>query len=56
MGIPAMLQVDARIETHCAETGQPVSIAIRQGQLVAGEGRIHFPLPYLRWYDDLVLT
>jgi hypothetical protein len=57
LGIPAMLHVDARIETVFADSGRPVSYAIQGGELI-GEVAcvVHFPLPFRRWYDDPIHT
>ncbi len=51
-----MLHVDARIEAVCAESQEPVTLTVA-GDRVRGSGEvIHFPLPFRRWYDDLILT
>jgi hypothetical protein len=56
LGIPAMLHEDARIEAACAFSGATASYAITQGRLIAHGGVVHFPLPFRRWYDDLIHT
>jgi hypothetical protein len=56
LGIPAMLGAEARIETGCADNQQAITIAIEQGQIQGDAGVIHFPLPFARWYDDLIFT
>jgi hypothetical protein len=55
-GIPAMLACDAQIVADCAEDERPIHITIRDGQFAATQGVVHFPLPFARWYDDLVFT
>ena len=47
LGIPAMLHADARIEA---------TYAVAAGRLAAGDWLVHFPLPFRRWYDDLIHT
>jgi hypothetical protein len=71
LGIPAALHHDAIIEAICTESNDPLQLEIRDGQifalyarggvLAAGDGGlsellIHFPLPFARWYDDLLFT
>jgi len=56
LGIPAMLHADATIEATVRPSGEHVTYAVDQGQLRAPGGVIHFPLPFARWYDDLVYT
>jgi hypothetical protein len=55
LGIPAALHVDAQID---AETGnyQSLQINVVSGRLQGWDGVVHFPLPFRRWYDDLVHT
>lgn len=56
LGIPAMLHADARVEATYALSGAAASYAIIQGRLVAHDDMVHFPLPFRRWYDDLIHT
>ena len=55
LGIPAALHADARIEA-------PLGTASRSGSRIEAElvqsrdGVVHFPLPFRRWYDDLIET
>lgn len=58
LGIPAALHTDAVIEAVCTESGEEVGIEIHDGNLrfSIDDLRIHFPLPFSRWYDDLVFT
>ncbi len=70
LGIPAALASpsNAVIEAVCTESNEAVQLEIRDGQLraqaaVPGGGvsgtsnlLVHFPLPFARWYDDLVFT
>ncbi len=55
-GIPAMLHSDAEIHTRFVDDDQPVTITLRVGQFEPKAGVIHFPLPFVRWYDNLVFT
>jgi len=60
LGIPAALHCDAVIEAVFTESNESVQLEIRNGNIYALGGlskmRIHFPLPFARWYDDLVFT
>jgi Alkylmercury lyase len=56
LGIPAMLHADARIEAVSAISGETISYAIESGALRAAPAVVHFPVPFDRWYDDLIHT
>jgi len=67
LGIPAALHTDAVIEAVCTESNESVKLEIKDGRIapvaVLGDGDaasskllVHFPLPFARWYDDLVFT
>ena len=65
LGVPAALHTDAVIEAICTESNAPVQLEIRDGQIMKSRSEakwtdydllIHFPLPFARWYDDLVFT
>ena len=59
VGIPVMLGADAAIESVYSDasgTDTPAHYAIVDGQLRDDEGLVHFPLPFRRWYDDLIHT
>lgn len=55
-GIPAALHTDVMIEAVCTESNESVQLEIRDGQLTNNQLLVHFPLPFARWYDDLVFT
>ena len=56
LGIPAMLQRDAVIDTSCADCGTSATLRIRDGRLEDDEGFMHFVLPARFWWDDIVFT
>jgi len=56
LGIPAVLEADAVIEARCAESNEPIRLEVRDGKLSPGGLKIHFPLPFARWYEDLAFT
>ena len=72
LGIPAALALrsNAVIEAICTESDDRVQLEVRDGQIQAqaavpggdiksiltSDLKIHFPLPFARWYDDLLFT
>ena len=56
LGIPAALQSDAIIEAVCTESNDTVQFEVNNGQITNYDLLIHFPLPFARWYDDLLFT
>ena len=58
LGIPAALasRCDAVIEAVFTESNETVQMEVNQGQITNNNLLIHFPLPFARWYDDLVFT
>ncbi len=67
LGIPAALGCDAVIDAVFTESNDAVQLVIQDGNLAFGgvpaaeDGGmsnvlVHFPLPFARWYDDLVFT
>jgi hypothetical protein len=55
LGIPAALHADARVEAPLGD-GESMRFAIEAGQVKGWQGVVHFPLPFRRWYDDLIET
>jgi DNA-binding transcriptional MocR family regulator len=55
LGIPAVLQADACIEAPLGD-GESIQFAIDAGRVTGWDGVVHFPLPFRRWYDDLIET
>jgi hypothetical protein len=56
LGIPAMLNCDARIIARCGDCGAPVTLAVMDGEVVGGGEVVHFAVPAARWWDDIVFT
>jgi hypothetical protein len=61
LGIPAAVHTDAVIEAVCTESNdaEAVRLEIKNGNIAQGGSSsllVHFPLPFARWYDDLVFT
>jgi len=57
LGIPAALHSDnAVIEAKFTESNELVNLEIKDGKVTNEDLLVHFPLPFSRWYDDLVFT
>ncbi len=56
LGIPAALHSDAVIEAVCTESNDAIQLEVRDGNVSPSDALVHFPLPFARWYDDLVFT
>ena len=55
-GIPVALQADAQIEAVCAQSGVPIHLTVRGGQVQESDALVHFLVPFRNWYDDLPFT
>lgn len=53
LGIPAMLDTAATIETACPDCEAPRTRHVRDGSLVAAGGVVHFSVPAAHWWDDI---
>jgi hypothetical protein len=56
LGIPVALHTDAEMEAVCAQSGEPVRLHVRDGQLEGTNALVHFLLPFREWYNDLPFT
>jgi hypothetical protein len=56
LGIPAALHCDALIDAVFTESNEEVQLEIRDGKITNSGLLVHFPIPFARWYDDLVFT
>ncbi len=56
LGIPAMLNEDARFTTRCQDCDAPLSLTVERGQLREQEGVLHFLVPVARWWQDIGFT
>jgi hypothetical protein len=55
-GILAALHVDGRIETSCADCGEPIALQVRNESLDEESLLFHCLVPARRWWDDIVFT
>jgi hypothetical protein len=56
LGIPAMLQKDARVDASCGCCNYEMVLEVKAGKLRATKGVIHIAVPARRWYEDIVFT
>ena len=56
LGIPAMLNCDARIVAACGDCGEGITLAVMDGEVVGHTEVIHFAVPAARWWQDIVFT
>lgn len=56
LGIAAVLAVDTRTMTRCAETGEPIAFGITDGRLVHDGALVHFAVPARAFYDNVAFT
>ena len=55
-GVCAALHTDGRIETQCADCGEPIAIEVA-GERPDDESTVfHCLVPASRWWDDIVFT
>jgi len=56
LGIPAMMKKDARIKTACGDCSTAMEVKVVKGSVQGDRGVIHFAVPALHWWDDIVFT
>jgi hypothetical protein len=56
LGVPALLKCDAVMDAKFTESNELVQLEVKDGKVTNSELLVHFPLPFSRWYDDLVFT
>ena len=53
LGILATLGTDGNVRTSCPDCGDEIELEVRDGELVAGDGLVHYSVPAARWWDDI---
>jgi hypothetical protein len=56
LGIPAMLGLDAAVETICPATGTPLRVEIRGGRPEPAPWALRMAVPLAQWWDDIGST
>ena len=54
--IPIALGVDAHIDASWLDTGEPVDLAVRHGELASTDGFVQWRTPARSWWDDIADT
>jgi hypothetical protein len=55
-GICAALHVDGRIETSCADCGEPLAVEVQDQRPDDDSLLFHCLVPAAHWWDDIVFT
>ena len=55
-GISVVLRADGRIETSCADCGEPIAVEVRDRRPDDESLLFHCLVPAARWWDDIVDT
>ncbi len=56
LGIPAALHADGEIEAADGQTGEPMSLTVKDRKPVPQACAVHFAVPARRWWEDIVHT
>ena len=56
IGIPVMAHLPARIETACGCCGEQMELHVTSGGVTPSDGVVHFALPAMRWWENIVFT
>jgi hypothetical protein len=55
-GVCAALGVDGRVETACADCGEPLSVQVRSARPVPDDALFHCLVPASSWWEDIGFT
>lgn len=55
-GIPPLVGADGSVFTFCPDCNEPMEFRIEGGNLQPSEGIVHFAVPALRWWENIVFT
>jgi hypothetical protein len=55
-GVCAALHADGRIDSSCADCGEPIAVEVRNGQPDDEDLLYHVLVPAAHWWDDIVFT
>lgn len=56
MGVFAMLGQDGDIDSSCADCNEPLSLSVRNNELLPSDAVVHFAIPAADWWKDIVFT
>ena len=56
LGIVAVLGGTGTVRTSCPDCGDPLDLQVEDGRLARAEGVVHFSVPAIHSWDDIVFT
>ncbi len=56
LGIVSLMGGTGKVMTTCPDCGEAITLVVRSGALVGGEGIVHFRVPAAHWWDDIIYT
>jgi hypothetical protein len=56
LGIAAALKIDVKIRASYPDSQESIELQVFHGIVDGKNHVVHFPLPCVKWYDDLVFT
>ena len=56
LGIPALTGLDSQFEVSCPDCDGQIKIMVESGKLSGDNGVIHFVVPAMNWWDDVIYT
>ena len=56
IAVCAALHANGRVESSCADCGEPIEIDIRNRQAFSDDHLFHVLVPARHWWDDIVFT
>jgi Alkylmercury lyase len=56
LGVVSMLGGEGTVETRCADCNGAISLQVKNGQLIDGDGVAHFAVPAARWWENIGFT
>ena len=56
LGIPAALHEDGEIEASDGQTGEPLTLTVKDGKPRPQACAIHFAVPAARWWENIIYT
>jgi hypothetical protein len=56
LGIVSLLGGSGQVQTRCPDCGVALALVVSGRELVGTEGVVHFSVPAVHWWDDIVYT
>ena len=56
LGVPIMMRTPARVTTACGCCGEAMVLDVDRDQPPSGDAIVHFAVPALQWWKDIVFT